>query len=94
MINMWAVTYFYLSRTCYLHSILNRSDDGCKYYPDVDTEIDELNEDRYTISGDDPTSSEAFCSRSCKITYKVLYKDFIAEKANALINCRLDQTPQ
>jgi hypothetical protein len=50
--------------------ITTKSDDGCKYFPDVDTEIDEVNEDRYTITGDDPTSATAFSSRSCTITYQ------------------------
>jgi len=50
--------------------ITTKTDEGCKYYPDVDTEIDEVNEDRYTITGDDPTSAVAFSSRSCLITYQ------------------------
>ena len=37
----------------------------------MDTEIDEVNEDRYSITGDDPTSAVAFSSRSCIITYQV-----------------------
>ena len=48
-----------------------RMDEGCKYFPDVDTEIDEVNEDVYSISGDDPLSAKAVCRRSCKITYQV-----------------------
>merc|ERR1719228_984450 len=53
-----------------MRCITVKSDDGCKYYADVDTEIDEVNEDRYTITGDDPTSALAFSSRSCVITYQ------------------------
>ena len=52
-------------------TITMRMDEGCKYFPDVDTEIDEVNEDVYSISGDDPLSAAAFCRRSCKITYQV-----------------------
>ena len=52
-------------------TITMRMDEGCKYFPDVDTEIDEVNEDVYTISGDDPLSAAAICKRSCKITYQV-----------------------
>lgn len=53
-----------------IRCLTTKSDDGCKYYPDVDTEIDEVNEDRYSITGDDPTSAVAFSSRSCIITYQ------------------------
>ena len=53
-------------------TITMRMDEGCKYYPDVDTEIDEVNEDVYSISGDDPLSASAICQRSCKITYQVI----------------------
>ena len=55
-------------------TITMRMDEGSKYYPDVDTEIDEVNEDVYTISGDDPLSAAAFCRRLCKITYQVRNK--------------------
>jgi len=53
-----------------IRCITTKSNDGCKYYPDVDTEIDEVNEDRYSITGDHPTSAVAFSSRSCTITYQ------------------------
>ena len=52
-------------------TITMKMDEGCKYYPDVDTEIDEVNEDVYSISGDDPLSASAVCRRSCKIIYQV-----------------------
>ena len=52
-------------------TITMKMDEGCKDYPDVDTEIDEVNEDVYSISGDDPLSAAAICRRSCKITYQV-----------------------
>ena len=55
-------------------TITMRMDEGSKYYPDVDTEIDEVNEDVYTISGDDSLSASAFCQRLCKITYQVRNK--------------------
>ena len=48
-----------------------RTDEGCKYYPDVDSEIEEVNEDVYTITGDDPLTAEAYCYRKCNITYQV-----------------------
>ena len=51
-----------------------RTDEGCKYYPDVDTEIEEINEDVYTITGDDPLTAEVYCYRKCIITYQVNYK--------------------
>ena len=46
-----------------------RADEGRKYFPDVDTETDEVSEDVYTIAGDEPLSASAHCSRSCTITY-------------------------
>ena len=46
-----------------------RADEGRKYFPDVDTETDEVSEDVYTIAGDEPLSAAAHCSRSCTITY-------------------------
>jgi len=49
--------------------IIVTTDDGLTYFPDVDTEIEEINVDHYTIVGDDPTSAEAVCTRSCTITY-------------------------
>ena len=52
-------------------SIIIISDAGCKYFPDVDTEIDEVFKDVYSITGDDPLSAETYCHRSCKITYQV-----------------------
>ena len=48
-----------------------KTDEGCKYFPDVDTEIDEVNEDVYTIVGDDPLTAEAYSYRSCTIIYQV-----------------------
>ena len=48
-----------------------KTDDGCKYFADVDTETEEVDEDVYTIRGDDPLSAEAYCYRNCKITYQV-----------------------
>ena len=48
-----------------------RTDEGCKYYPDVDTEVEEINEDVYTITGDDPLTAEVYCYRKCIITYQV-----------------------
>jgi len=49
--------------------IIVTTDEGVTYYPDVDTEIEEKNVDHYTILGDDPTSAEAVCTRSCSIIY-------------------------
>ena len=49
--------------------IIVTTDDGLTYFPDVDTEIEEINIDHYSILGDDPTSAEAVCTRSCIITY-------------------------
>ena len=59
------------------------TDEGCTYFPDMDTEIDEVNTDEYTIEGDDPTSAKAVCTRSCSITYKARSKEPI---------CTLTQT--
>ena len=53
-----------------------KTDEGCKYFPDVDTEIDEVNEDVYTIVGDDPLSAEAYSYRSCTIIYQVWLDSF------------------
>ena len=55
-------------------SISVKTDEGCKYFPDVDTEIDEVTEDVYTIACDDPLSAEAYCYRTCIITYQVSLK--------------------
>ena len=49
--------------------IIVTTDEGVTYYPDVDTEIEEKNVDHYTILGDDPTSAEAVCTRSCSIIF-------------------------
>ena len=48
-----------------------RTDNGNKYFPDVDTEIDEVWEDKYIIVGDDPLSAKAVCTRKHKIVYQV-----------------------
>ena len=49
--------------------IIVTTDEGLTYFPDVDTEIEEVNVDHYTILGDDPTTAEAVCTRSCMISY-------------------------
>lgn len=49
--------------------VILTSDDGSTYYPDVDTEMDEVDVDHYTILGDDPTSAKVVCTRDCTITY-------------------------
>ena len=52
-------------------SITTKTDEGCKYFDDVDTMVEETAEDVYTINGDDPLSAEARSSRHCIITYQV-----------------------
>ena len=68
-------------------TITMRMDEGCKYYPDVDTEIDEVNEDVYSISGDDPLSASAICQRSCKIIYQVIISMNLNERAANTKRC-------
>jgi len=51
-------------------TLTTRSDSGIKYYPGVDTEVDEVDEDKYIIKGDDPTTAMAVSSRTSKITYQ------------------------
>ena len=46
-----------------------RADEGCTYFPDVDTEFDEVATDEYSIKGDDPSTAEAVSTRTCYITY-------------------------
>ena len=48
-----------------------KTDEGCKYFEDVDTLVEETSEDVYTINGDDPLSAEAYCYRNCVIIYQV-----------------------
>ena len=54
-----------------VRSITTATDEGCKYFEDVDTLVEETSEDVYTINGDDPLSAEAYCYRNCVIIYQV-----------------------
>ena len=54
-----------------LRSLTTKIDEGCKYFEDVDTLVEETSEDVYTINGDDPLSAEAYCYRNCVIIYQV-----------------------
>ena len=54
-----------------VRSISTTTDEGCKYFEDVDTLVEETSEDVFTINGDDPLSAEAYCYRNCVITYQV-----------------------
>ena len=52
-------------------SLTTETDEGCKYFRDVDTLVEETARDVYTIDGDDPLSAVAYSYRNCVITYQV-----------------------
>ena len=54
-----------------LRTVSTKTDEGCRYFEDVDTLVEETSEDVYTINGDDPLSAEAYCYRNCVIIYQV-----------------------
>ena len=54
-----------------MKTVTTDTDEGCKYFPDVDTIVEERSRDVYTINGDDPLSAEAYCYRDCIIIYQV-----------------------
>jgi len=60
------------------------TDDGRVYYPDMDTEYEEVATDKYYIQGDHPLSARVVCTRTCNITY--------AARSNHPINTQTQTT--
>ena len=54
-----------------VRSISTKTDEGCKYFEDVDTLVEETSEDVYTINGDDPLSAEAYYYKNSVMIYQV-----------------------